>query len=131
MLIDLSRAHPDLRTAIDRVLLAMPIFGYPMLVFECERTLERQRALYAQGRTAPGHKVTKRDGLKTTSMHQLQPDGYAHAADMVFLVDGKPCWADTLPWGLYGAMVQACGLRWGGGFGSMPDSPHMEVPLRT
>jgi peptidoglycan L-alanyl-D-glutamate endopeptidase CwlK len=126
---DLTHAHPDLVAAVDRILPAMRLFGHTMIVLEGERSTERQRQLYAQGRTAPGRRVTNCDGINDRSPHQVQRDGYVHAADLVFLVDGRPSWADTLPWGLYGAMVQACGLRWGGSFRTLPDSPHMEVPM--
>lgn len=128
MAADLRRVHPELLAAIDRIIPAMQLFGQEMIVFEGERTLERQQRLYAQGRTAPGKKVTNCDGITNRSMHQVQADGFVHAIDLVFVVEGTPSWADTLPWGLLGEMVRACGLRWGGNFPSV-DSPHCEVPL--
>jgi hypothetical protein len=124
----LDRLHPDLTAALARILPAMAAFGTPMIPFEGERTLERQQRLHAQGRNGVGKIVTNCDGVKNKSMHQVQPDGLVHAVDCVFLVEGKPSWADTHPWALYGSMVVACGLRWGGKFPSI-DSPHAEMPL--
>lgn len=46
--------------------------GRPFTVSEVFRTVERQQALYAQGRTKPGPIVTERDGVKILSEHQLR-----------------------------------------------------------
>jgi len=46
--------------------------GRPFTVSEVFRTVERQKALYAQGRTKPGPIVTERDGVTKISEHQLR-----------------------------------------------------------
>ena len=39
------------------------------------RTAQRQKELFAQGRTKPGKKVTNADGVKNLSNHQDEADG--------------------------------------------------------
>jgi peptidoglycan L-alanyl-D-glutamate endopeptidase CwlK len=70
----LEGVHPDLVERIGRVLAAMAVLGFPMLVTEGLRTLARQQALYAQGRTKPGRIVTHMDGVKKRSKHQPADD---------------------------------------------------------
>lgn len=120
--------HPTLVAKVTRILNAMDALGFPMRVTDGVRTTEQQQALYAQGRTAPGAKVTNADGVVRKSNHQAKADGFGHAVDCCFLVNGKPAWSDTLPWTLYGAMAQALGLTWGGNWQSIKDRPHVELP---
>ena len=46
------------------------------------RTAEEQNKLYQQGRTTKGPVVTKADGYKNKSNHQIKSDGYGHAVDI-------------------------------------------------
>ena len=124
----LTGVHPDLIARLDRVLSAMTALGFPMMVTDGVRTLERQRALYAQGRTAPGAIVTHADGVEKRSNHQPKLDKLGHAVDCAFVVDGKPSWNVSLPWHAYGAAAEAVGLKWGGNFSTLHDLPHVELP---
>lgn len=123
----LAGVHPQLIDKITRVLAAMDALGHPMMVTDGVRTLEQQRALYAQGRTAPGPVVTNCDGTEKRSNHQLRLDKLGHAVDCCFVVNGKPSWDAHLPWKAYGALGEALGLRYGGRF-KMVDCPHLELP---
>ncbi len=126
----LSLVHPRIREALYRILPAMETFGHPMTVFEGVRSPGRQAALYAQGRTRPGKIVTNVDGLDPSKCtHFAQADGFGHAVDCVFLVDGGPSWDPNLPWQVYGAMVRALGLTWGGDWPHLRDFPHLEIPV--
>lgn len=118
---DLTGVNPVLVERVGRVLKALEAFGTPMVITDGKRSLAQQQALYAQGRTAPGHIVTNADGIVHPSAHQL-----GRAVDCCFLVDGKPSWDARLPWKCYGALVEAVGLRWGGEF-KMIDCPHAEL----
>lgn len=118
--------HPALAEAVTEVLTEMEQWGHPMFVIEGVRTVERQQALYAQGRTAKGPIVTHADGVKKRSNHQAHADGYGHAVDCAF-VDGNP-FAVTHPWERYGRALEARGLVWGGRFASIMDKPHAELP---
>jgi peptidoglycan L-alanyl-D-glutamate endopeptidase CwlK len=124
----LNCVHPELVAHVERMLFAMRALGFPMVVTDGVRTLEQQQALYAKGRTAPGPIVTKADGTIVRSNHQPHADGFGHAVDCAFIVNGRPSWDEGLPWPLYGAMAKALGLRWGGDFKSIVDRPHVELP---
>lgn len=122
----LAGVHPQLVAAVEVILPLMAAMGHPMFVVEGVRSVERQRALYAQGRTAPGQVVTYVDGVRICGPHQIHADGYGHAVDLAF--QGADPWARSHPWGVYGALVEWQGLRWGGGFKAFADCPHMELP---
>lgn len=124
----LAGVHPELAGKVQQILSAMAILGHPMMVTAGYRTVQEQTALYAQGRTAPGHIVTQCDGIAHPSRHQADPrDGFGRAVDCCFVVDGAPSWAESCPWDLYGAMAEALRLHWGGHFTSFRDRPHVEM----
>lgn len=143
----LAGVHPALVAALDKVLTAMAVLGFPMGVTDGVRTLAEQQALYAKGRKKiggawkvvdPQQVVTNCDGLVKPSNHQPKADGYGHAVDCAFLKDldhdGEPdepeafTWDEGRPWGLYGALVESQGLTWGGRWVSIVDRPHAELP---
>ena len=123
--------HPHLAEKVERILHTMEAFRHPMIVTEGVRSTERQVALYAQGRTAPGKIVTQLDGITKKSNHQVKTDGYGYAADLAFLINGQPTWDDKLPWGVMGKMAQYLGLIWGGTWIGLVDRPHVELPRFT
>ena len=99
--------------------------GTYLLVVSGLRTAAEQNALYAQGRTVPGHIVTNaRAGL---SMHN-----YGLAVDVVPYLSGD---GGNLNWNVetpqYQAMVTALkgqGLIWGGDWTSLKDYDHFQMP---
>jgi len=99
--------------------------GTFLLVVSGLRTAAEQDALYAQGRTTPGHIVTNaRAGF---SMHN-----YGLAADIVPYLSGA---SGNVNWDIktpqYKAMVAALkaqGLIWGGDWVHLPDSDHFQMP---
>lgn len=129
----MAGCHPDLIAKLGKVLTAMAALGFPMMVTDGVRTFAQQQALYAQGRSAIGGVVTNADGVPKeqgghgVSNHQLKLDGFGHAADCAFLVDGVPSWDTRLPWKAYGAAAVAVGLTWGGDWQSLRDLPHVEL----
>lgn len=123
----LAGVHPDLVARLTRVLASMEALGFPMRVTDGVRTAAEQQVLYAKGRTTPGPIVTYADGVRKTSNHQPQADGFGHAVDCTFLQDGKPSWDARLPWPCYGEALKAVGLRWGGSFANLHDLPHAEL----
>lgn len=124
----LSDAHPALCDAFLKISSEyMATFDRRSLLITCvSRTQAEQMAEYAKGRTAPGKKVTYKDGLKNLSCHQYVP---SHAIDVaVVLHEGKA--AGQLTWGVpfyepLGPLCHAYGLRWGGEWG---DYCHLELP---
>lgn len=129
----LEGVHPELVEKVTRILQAMELLGFPMMVTEGLRSEQRQQQLYAQGRTIPGKIVTHLDGKVRKSNHQAKPDGYGHAVDCAFLVDidgdgpDDPSWAERHPWALFGAMAKSQGLIWGGDWKTLRDRPHVEM----
>ncbi|TCQ02684.1 flagellum-specific peptidoglycan hydrolase FlgJ [Rhizobium sp. PP-F2F-G36] len=83
---DLGVLHPVVRSAVERVLTELDAENLPFRVFESYRTPERQRILFAQGRTAPGDIVTK--ARPWSSYHQ-----YGLAADFVLFIDDAWSWS--------------------------------------
>jgi len=125
----LTGVHPELVKRIQKVVNAMLDLGFLMRITDGVRTTEEQQALYAQGRTKPGHKVTNCDGVLKKSNHQAKEDGYGHAVDCCFVDEtGKPSWDARYPWHTYGACCEAVGLVWGGNWQSLHDLPHAELP---
>lgn len=93
------------------------------------RTFAEQNALYAQGRTAPGQRVTNAPGGK--SVHN-----YGLAVDIVLIIDGKTASWDTLKdfdgdkqsdWMEVVAIFKKHGMEWGGDWKAFPDRPHFQM----
>ena len=115
--------HPDLARVVRR---AIAITDQDFLVLEGVRTPERQRELYAQGRTKPGKKVT----WTLTSNHFKKADGFGHAVDLCpYPVD----WSDLKKFATIAkAMKDAAAdegvpIAWGGDWRTNKDSPHFEL----
>ena len=92
------------------------------------RTIAEQDALYAQGRTKPGKKVTNAKG--GSSFHN-----YGLAIDICLIIDGKDVSWDTLKdydgdkvadWMEIVSIFKSRGWEWGGDFKSIKDAPHFQ-----
>ena len=122
----LARIHPLLAEKIRNVATAMSAIGIELRVVQGLRTKEEQDALWAQGRTAPGHIVTNARGGH--SMHN-----YGLAVDMVPGIKGvtpwKPNWNEKDP--DFIKMIDHCeaqGLVAGARWIHIPDSDHFQLP---
>ena len=97
--------------------------GIRLLVTSTYRDFESQAALYAQGRTAPGRRVT--NAKPGQSWHNWRV-----AFDVVPLVDGKPVWnttgADGRLWARIGEIGESCGLEWAGRWKSFREFAHFQ-----
>lgn len=130
----LRGVYPDLAITIDAALRAMEAFGYPMFVVEGVRSSERQKYLFAQGRTRPGAIVTHCDGVVTLSNHQAKGDGFGYAVDCAFVdnpltPETVETWDEQQPWRVYGELVKWRGCVWGGDWPTRKvDRPHAEWP---
>jgi len=119
----LAGVDAGLADVIRRTVRTMAGLGKPVFVFEGFRTRERQAALYAQGRTAPGSIVT--NAKPGESLHEK-----GKAVDVVF---EKTLWSNPPEdWALLGMLAKAFGkelgvpVTWGGDW-RMKDFPHFEV----
>lgn len=82
----LKGVHPNLVNFLKELILISP---WDFKVTAGVRTAEEQNKLYQQGRTVKGIKVTKVDGHKQKSNHQIKFDGLGYAADIGVLVKEK------------------------------------------
>lgn len=98
--------------------------GTYLLVVSGLRTAVQQNALYAQGRTMPGHIVT--NARAGQSMHN-----YGLAADVVpYLTANGPDlnWnTDTPQYQAMVAALKAQGLAWGGDWAHFKDMDHFQM----
>lgn len=128
----LAGVHPDLQRVVLR---AIEISAVDFKVIEGVRTPERQRELYAQGRTKPGPKVT----WTLNSNHFINPKtGKGHAVD---LLPAPYDWKEGPQWKQMAASMMEAGkqckvaIRWGrdwdrdgiAGEKGETDGPHFEL----
>jgi len=102
--------------------------GVEVRIVQGLRTIDEQNALYAQGRTKPGKKVTNAKGGQ--SYHN-----YGLAVDFCLLINKKEIsWDITkdfdkdsvADWTEVKNVFQKYGWVWGGNFKSIKDYPHFE-----
>ncbi len=108
--------HPAFQPLARRFLEKCLGEGHDVIITCGYRSASEQDALYAQGRTTPGKRVTNARGGQ--SWHN-----YGLAIDVVFVKDGKAWWNG--PWNALGAIGEGLGLTWGGRF-KLVDRPHFE-----
>lgn len=81
------------------------------------RDFNKQKKLYAQGRTVPGIIVT--DSVPGKSYHN-----YGLAIDMVYGGPGKWSWSGKHNWSKMGSIGKKHGFEWGKSWG---DAPHLQM----
>uniref|UniRef100_UPI0035CA4330 M15 family metallopeptidase n=1 Tax=uncultured Sphingomonas sp. TaxID=158754 RepID=UPI0035CA4330 len=125
---DLADLQPHVRVMAQQLLDRTKAAGIPLIVTFTRRSLARQAALYAQGRTTAGAIVT--NAKPGDSFHN-----YGLALDVVPTeLLALPHWGDTpdhqahtdVLWAQLGAIGKSIGFRWGGEFHSIRDRPHFE-----
>jgi peptidoglycan LD-endopeptidase CwlK len=93
--------------------------GIKIIVISGLRTYAEQDALYAQGRTAPGNKVTNARG------------GYSnHNFGIAFdigVFEGNKYLGDSPKYKAVGALGMEIGLEWGGSWKTIEDQPHFQL----
>ncbi|MGR6764442.1 M15 family metallopeptidase [Paenibacillus sp. T2-29] len=126
----LQGLFPIVRTATERLIERSFSLGIPIVITQGLRTIAEQNALYAQGRTKPGLKVTNAKG--GTSYHN-----FGVAVDFALLLpDGRSVSWDTkrdgntdrkADWLQVVAIAKELGFEWGGDFKSIADMPHFQM----
>lgn len=128
---DIKALHPRLQVKLEELQEKCSAQGITIGISECLRTVAEQDALYAQGRTTPGDKVTNAKGSTYSSQHQW---GIAADFYLDMDVDGDGQKADDAfnnNTGLFeqvGAIALSIGLGWGGTWKSIKDRPHLYLP---
>lgn len=127
----LKGVHPQLVRVVER---AVELTTVDFMVLEGVRTPQRQRELYAQGRTKPGKVVT----WTLTSNHFVKADGFGHAVDLCpWPVDWNDLKKfDAIAKAMFAAAAElGVRIRWGADWDrdgkprerGETDSPHFEL----
>ena len=124
--------HPSVRDEvkilIDKINTCVLTGSAKVRIAQGLRTFAEQDALYAQGRTKPGAKVTNAKGGQ--SIHN-----YGLAVDIVLIIDGKITSWDTkkdfdkdkqADWMEVVSEFKKAGWEWGGDWRTFKDMPHFE-----
>lgn len=119
----LDDLHPAARRRAAAFIEAARRAGIDLLVTSTYRDHASQAALYAQGRTAPGAKVT--NAKPGQSWHN-----WRCALDVVPVVAGKAQWGTTGDgaklWARVGELGEAAGLEWAGRWKSFRELAHFQ-----
>jgi len=120
---DITLCHPRLQKLASQLTSECGKQGLKIAIGETFRTVSEQDALYAQGRTAPGNKVTNAPGSTYSSYHQ-----WGTAFDF-YRNDGQGAYNEAGDFfGKVGAIGVSIGLEWGGNWKSPVDKPHFQLP---
>lgn len=123
--------HPKVREEVRRMYeaICLALTGRAVCRFaHTLRTFEEQDALFAQGRSRPGKKVTNARG--GASYHN-----YGLAFDICLIVDGKTASWDMKSdfdqdrksdWMEVVDIAKSYGWEWGGDWARFPDAPHFQ-----
>ena len=129
----LKGVHPNLVNFMTELIKISP---WNFKITAGVRTAEEQNKLYQKGRTAPGVKVTKVDGYKLKSNHQIKFDGLGYATDIGVIVNGeyKGTWKDFHYYqDIYNVakekgLLEKYGIEWGGNcWRTFKDAPHWQI----
>lgn len=120
---DITLCHPRLQVLAAKLVEECSKQGLKIAIGETFRTVAEQDALYAQGRTKPGNKVTNAPGSTYSSYHQ-----WGTAFD-IYRNDGQGAYNESGNFfGRVGAIGVSIGLEWGGNWKSPVDKPHFQLP---
>lgn len=119
----LAKLHPGFARLVEAVMQDLWQQGVHVEVNSGLRTFQEQDALYAQGRSKPGKRVTNARGGQSNH-------NYGIAVDLVPIINGQFNWDDVPEetWELIGLTAKRYGLEWGGDWSGFVDRPHVQVP---
>ena len=128
----ISKLHPSVRDEVTKIIEEINtkfLTGRAKVrIAQGLRTFAEQDALYAQGRTKTGKKVTNAKGGQ--SVHN-----FGFAVDIVLIIDGKEASWDTkkewdgdkvADWDECVKVFTKYGWSWGGSWASFKDMPHFD-----
>lgn len=114
-----SDLHPKVQLLCNKFITACAIEHIEVLITSTYRDAASQNALYAQGRTTPGHIVTNAKAGK--SFHNWRV-----AFDFVPIVNGKAQWNDLELFNKCGKIAKECGLEWAGDWVKFRELAHCQ-----
>ena len=94
--------------------------GIDIIITSTFRDAESQAALYAQGRTTAGKKVTNAKAGQSFHNHRV-------AFDFVPIVNGKAQWNDKALFNRVGIIGEKIGLTWSGRWVKFPELAHFQL----
>lgn len=131
-----SKLHPIIRLEVQKLIETAEerLPGAAIRIVQGLRTFAEQNALYAQGRTTPGNRVTNSKagqsyhnyGLAIDFALLYDKDGNGSYETLSwdtlkdFDKDGESDWMEVVE------IFEAAGWTWGGRFSSIKDNPHFE-----
>ena len=115
----LEDLHPTVKTLCEQFIASCAKHNIDVLITSTYRDAESQNALYAQGRTAPGKKVT--NAKAGHSFHNWRV-----AFDFVPIVAGKAMWNDTALFTKCGEIAESVGLEWAGRWTKFKELAHCQ-----
>lgn len=116
---DIEDLHPAARRRARAFAEACKAVGIDILFTSTLRDGESQDALFAQGRTKPGKRVT--NARAGQSWHN-----WRCAFDFVPLVNGKAMWDDLKLFKRCGEIAESVGLEWAGRWTRFPEMAHCQ-----
>lgn len=119
---NLQGVHPDLIRICERALELSPM---DFTVVEGLRAIERQRVLFAEGKS-----------LTMNSRHLPQPDGYGHAVDLYPFYEGRvqvnahaSAYRQIAEAMKTAAKDLGLTITWGGDWKRLQDTPHYQLEV--
>lgn len=118
--VSLKKVHPELEDKIERLIDLCSKEGIPIKITEDLRSVEKQNALYAKGRTTSGNIVTNATGKDYSSFHQwgIAFDICINEVDDAYNIEKLK---------RVGELGKSIGLEWGGDWTSIVDMPHFQL----
>lgn len=111
--------HPKVAELCNQFIQKCDEVGIDVIITSTYRDFESQAAIYAQGRTTPGKKVT--NAKPGQSFHN-----YKVAFDFVPVKDGKAQWNDIKTFTQCGEIAESLGLEWAGRWRSFKELAHCQ-----
>lgn len=115
----LSDLNPKVAALCSEFINSCKKHNIDVIITSTYRDAESQNALYAQGRTAPGKKVT--NAKAGQSFHNWKV-----AFDFCPIVNGKAVWNDVALYTKCGEIAEVVGLEWAGRWKTFKELAHCQ-----
>lgn len=116
---NIEALHPKVAKMAKMFILACNDAGIDVIITSTYRDIESQNALYEQGRTKPGKKVTNAKGGQSWHNYQL-------ALDFCPIVSGKAQWNDLHLFERCGVIAEKLGFEWAGRWKTFNEYAHIQ-----
>lgn len=115
----ISDLHPKVALMCNQFIQKCDAAGIDVIITSTYRDFESQTALFNQGRTTAGKKVT--NAKAGQSFHNFQV-----AFDFVPVINGKAMWMDEGLFTKCGIIAESCGLEWAGRWNKFKELAHCQ-----